>query len=346
MILGEIPIIDIIFPARFEDVDFTHPLYGLETNFFSSHPRPIPRYQNLLKPFTILVWILIMATIVLVTFLFRILIGSLAPVRPPKSTLDTVYGHSWLFSWAAMMRQDNVEQISRHLVPFRSARTLVVFWFAFCFIISNAYICNLRAFLVAIDYEKAVDNAQDVLDQNRRFFVPSGTGIEYEVFHSKASVYLKLAARVQEQQTFFRFVRGWLPPDTEDEVTSAGAVGAFPKLAIMTRFSEAKKKTGRMPVRISKEHAFYFHIGYLLPKFALWKNRLNLQLMTFTERGIYDKLTLDYMPEINDKEVTDDDDKERAFTLEHLMGAYLVLGIGYFISIFSIFIENLSSRKQ
>ena len=37
-----------------------------------------------------------------------------------------------------------------------------------------SYECNLRAYLVSVDYEKPLDSEKDVLDMGRRLYLPRG----------------------------------------------------------------------------------------------------------------------------------------------------------------------------
>ncbi len=58
------------------------------------------------------------------------------------------------------------------------AHVLLLVWSVFVVVVTLAYSCNLRAFLVAIDYERAIDSGQDILDLDRKLYIPWGkTGI-------------------------------------------------------------------------------------------------------------------------------------------------------------------------
>ena len=43
------------------------------------------------------------------------------------------------------------------------------------FILLSSYECNLRAYLMSVDFERPVDTDQDMLDQKVKFYLPLGT---------------------------------------------------------------------------------------------------------------------------------------------------------------------------
>ena len=64
----------------------------------------------------------------------------------------------------------------------RSFQTLFGAWLLFTFIVSSAYSGNLNAFLVAVDYEDAVDTGTDILRSGRRSLVEKATYICMQLF--------------------------------------------------------------------------------------------------------------------------------------------------------------------
>ncbi len=50
-----------------------------------------------------------------------------------------------------------------------------MFWFIFVFLILTSYNCNLRAYLLAVDYEAPMENEEDLINQKRILNLPSGS---------------------------------------------------------------------------------------------------------------------------------------------------------------------------
>lgn len=60
------------------------------------------------------------------------------------------------------------------LVTSPSIRVMVAFWSTMTMLITFAYQCNLRAYLVTTDYAKPIDSVQDVLNMGTDFYIPIG----------------------------------------------------------------------------------------------------------------------------------------------------------------------------
>ena len=56
-----------------------------------------------------------------------------------------------------------------------SSNTLMIFWMVFSLVILIAYECNLRANIIATDYEKPIDSEDDLVTQNKRLHFYAGT---------------------------------------------------------------------------------------------------------------------------------------------------------------------------
>ena len=69
---------------------------------------------------------------------------------------------------------DVTDKLSAVFRPSPSATVLVTAWFWFCLVMSLAYFCNLRAFLVTVDYERAIDSGADILELDRKLYLPLG----------------------------------------------------------------------------------------------------------------------------------------------------------------------------
>ena len=220
-----------------------------------------------------------------------------------------------------------------------------MFWSVFCLIISSAYTCNLRAFLVATDFEKSIDGPRDLLDSGIQFYLPEGTSLVESVRSSPFDDHQELFKLTQSKNTFFRISRGWLPEDLEQEMLEKGGALIFPKDPVRMRFPTFEKKFGEMPFRISKQVGFSYHTGFLVAKFCPWKEDFNRVLSVLVERGFFKKLKRNYMSQ---KILLQDLDKDsiapREFTNDHLLGAWYLLSIGIGASFLTFLIER-SQRK-
>ncbi len=66
-------------------------------------------------------------------------------------------------------------RFSSHSCSNLSLNAFLTCWLAYCLFVLAFYECNLRAHLMAKTYEKPVESEQDILDLNKRLFLPRGT---------------------------------------------------------------------------------------------------------------------------------------------------------------------------
>ena len=55
---------------------------------------------------------------------------------------------------------------------------LAMFWMVFAFFVVQSYECNLRAYLIAVDYEDPINGNEDLLRTGHRLFLPRGTNFD------------------------------------------------------------------------------------------------------------------------------------------------------------------------
>ena len=73
-----------------------------------------------------------------------------------------------------------------------SLQLLFASWGLFALIVTAAYSGNLNAYLVTIDYERAIDSGQDILDLKRNFFLPESNALYNIIATSPYQVYQDL----------------------------------------------------------------------------------------------------------------------------------------------------------
>ena len=104
-------------------------------------------------------------------------------------------------------------------------------WPNYCRTWIKLRIYEFRAFLVAIDYQRSVDSARDIIELGLKFYLPegtkpsyfvaifysnkaenAGTSLEHDIRTSPFDDHQLLYKRTVEKNTYFRIFRGWLPP--------------------------------------------------------------------------------------------------------------------------------------
>ncbi len=69
-------------------------------------------------------------------------------------------------------------------ITFRPSPTAVLLsnaWLWCSLLLTMAYQSNLRAFLVAVDYERAIDSSRDIIELDAKLYLPKGRYILYSI---------------------------------------------------------------------------------------------------------------------------------------------------------------------
>ncbi len=152
-------------------------------------PRPLTPYFNLLRPFSPLVWALVVASVIgcLVFFLVYFAITG-----PPNSTAN----HVW-FSFRDTVGSILGQGTNKYFLVFAflpniscfsgsdfpTTRSLVYFslafvWLNYVSLVLKAYGCNFRAYLIQVDYEKSIDSDKELQEMGKSlYFTANGAQV-------------------------------------------------------------------------------------------------------------------------------------------------------------------------
>lgn len=72
--------------GRYMAVDYSVMMYTIETNFISTFPKPTPPYENLLKPFSLYLWVCLIMTLAVLTIVL-VAIGKWHEDQPVEKIL-------------------------------------------------------------------------------------------------------------------------------------------------------------------------------------------------------------------------------------------------------------------
>ena len=96
-------------------------------------------------------------------------------------------------------------------------------WVLFVLVIQTSYECNLRAYLMKVDFETPVDSEQDLLDKGWKLWLPKGGVFEYMFIISPKEALRKVGHQVIDNEQFFFYdQQGLTPIDLEKRIISEG----------------------------------------------------------------------------------------------------------------------------
>ncbi|XP_055941762.1 glutamate receptor ionotropic, delta-2-like [Argiope bruennichi] len=309
-----------ITPERLAAADFLP--YGVEENSFATkRPRFLPRVSFYTLPFDNLVWILILCTILIMPFLFKVLLHMKKAFRKLfLKMLGIILG-----------QQTNIE-------PKRSKdRILMGVWIFFAFIIASSYRSVLLSCMTVPLYELDIRTIKDLADALRegRYTASYGEGsVDRELLMQSLDESLREIGKYIVPQNWLIDNNIVVAPTN---ISNYHAVFG-PRFFFLLEYGEEPYTSKR----IFKETISFWNVGLAVRKQFCCKKQLTKQIAMIINTGIYEKI---YQEELfktrinfNWKEV--EHSKITALSMSDLLGVFVLLGAGYCIALFGFLLEK------
>lgn len=103
-----------------------------------------------------------------------------------------------------------------------SLRLVLSFWLFFAFALHSIYSSNLNAYLVAIDYERAIDTEKDILHLERDLYLPLSSALYTAVATSPLAIHQTLLRGTLAANKLYNVYRGWITRQTEMDIIDTG----------------------------------------------------------------------------------------------------------------------------
>ncbi|TRY75000.1 hypothetical protein TCAL_04945, partial [Tigriopus californicus] len=293
--------------GRYLAVDYSVMMYTIDTNFIATYPKPTPPYENLLKPFSAYLWVCLIFTLVVLSTVL-VAIGRYLEQQPMEKIITLPF--------MSLVEQNIPDSRFKSKV----SKFLIGLWYLTVFFILSGYSCNLRAFLVATEYEKPIDTAEDILALHKEFFLPLGTSLEFSIVNSPKKVYQKL----HDISKGFYLENGWLSPPVEKSLLASKGVIIFPKEPVQMQFDTFQKAFGYQPFR----------------------NDVNVILGQLTNMGFVEKLKREYYPvgSLIEGDENRDNGQIRPFGFQHFYAGFICLGVGLALASIAFLVEMAKLR--
>ncbi len=141
----------------------------IEQNFYfiSRMPRVLENSHGFLLPFSKLIWITIITSLLCLSimFYFTYTLYSLPEfLYAGLHKKETSSLNFFLYTFCKIAEPDPLPWFT---CKWSTGKLLTFMWSMYCLLIIFFYNCNLRAHLSAVDYEKTIDNANDVIQHGK-----------------------------------------------------------------------------------------------------------------------------------------------------------------------------------
>ncbi|XP_037776832.1 ionotropic receptor 21a-like [Penaeus monodon] len=315
--------------VRARYITFSIPYDYERACFLTPSPRELPRWMALTFPFTLYVWLLLIVTVASLV-VFVPLFGKVMLLEEFAGDLNTLSG-TFLYITALFCNQATI-------LPSRTPmQVMAAFLIMSGFITTVFYSSNLKAFMMVKVVEQPYTSIQQIVESDYK--VGGFSDFWRAIFDESSNENVKKLG-----QKFFSFF-----PDITPYLTRVASrqVVLLENTQHLTYLQESylTNRIGESPVRLMLEECINpFGIGALLRRNSPLKDNVDMAILRMREAGLVDK----YFEEVLLKEHREDHNIDNveynngetaigqgviALTLEHLQGAFLVLGLGLFAAL-------------
>ncbi len=145
--------------------------YEGNTHFISRMPKILESNFGFLLPFSLTIWITVIMTLLCLSLMFYITYCLYDIPELLYAGLHIKETSSFNFFLYTVSKLTEPDPLPWFTSKWSTGKYLTFLWSLFCLLITFFYNCNLRAHLSAVDYEKPVDNAHDVIQHGKRLWL-------------------------------------------------------------------------------------------------------------------------------------------------------------------------------
>ena len=141
----------------------------------SRAPRPKLSFGNIVKPFSLLIWLCIFGSLGVLCVVFVLIYKTYTSISKSFIAKEDTYVNFLLFTFCKISEPEPLPWF-RHGIAGQLSVFLWTLMSLFCIFF---YVSNLRAVMVTVEYEKPIDTLQDVVDNGQRVWI-ARSYIEHE----------------------------------------------------------------------------------------------------------------------------------------------------------------------
>ncbi|TRY80814.1 hypothetical protein TCAL_09276 [Tigriopus californicus] len=267
-------------------VEFPHYTYDLDMFICAKQPEALPSYWNLLRPFPVLVWIFSLVSIALV---WATLVWGSWLYNPNLNLSGVVF--QWLFATLFL------QSFPWRFNVFKATKVLIPLWLIFILFLDFFYESNLRAHLIAIEYDKPVDTVQDLLDRGMALYLPRFTGFVGNFKSSTNPAYRELSLMYEKRDLAFDYDANGIPSyDDELKIYQQGDALIINDIMATAAFPEFQRRhNGTLPYQLSKTKILAGFGSIIVPHKAPYLRDLQRIIAILNDSGITQHLMNGYI---------------------------------------------------
>eukprot|EP00095_Tigriopus_kingsejongensis_P003390 maker-scaffold1299_size49759-snap-gene-0.13 protein:Tk03390 transcript:maker-scaffold1299_size49759-snap-gene-0.13-mRNA-1 annotation:"hypothetical protein L798_03054" len=213
---------------------------------------------------------------------------------------------------------------------------LILWFYFYSLFICFFYTSTLLAIIVAHEYERPINYAQDALDRGAHVHLPHFLTVsrpDYSYFHLSPEEIQAVTLMSIRQGNIFNYF-DWGSETPKFVLEDARATGAV-YLASGVKTASSKMYSSKAKgMHVSEQGTEYgLQLTFLLPKYAPWLPRVSQVMSWVVDSGIIDKFAR------VDKPPKPQDMGPIRISLDHMTALLILLAVGYFCAILCFLLE-------
>ncbi len=267
----------LVYP-RFVAIDYCL-TYSLDVHYLSAKPEKISTLWNLAKPFHRDLWLTMVVSMAVIIAAFMFL---------NRSTVDPIERGFVVFG--VICNQSVTKRCMKQ------GRLLTGFWLFAAYFLMAAYECNLRAYLMSVDVETAIDTELDILDQGRRLYLPKGSFFVRQFKESPYEAQSQLFKTILKEGLFESYVNGFPRFEFEKEMISKKYIFVSGRNMQMSFYDTIIRRHGRQPFHMSKLPIKFglLNAGIAIAKNSMYKPHFDSLISRLKAGGITEHIIRTY----------------------------------------------------
>ncbi|XP_066975393.1 glutamate receptor-like isoform X1 [Macrobrachium rosenbergii] len=316
-------------PERYRDFDLSVAYYNEGFGMVLEIPRPLPRWRNILQPFSFDVWLAIIISLFAIIFLYHtanfknqssLLLNSISISQSLLAKSMTTVPESWKF------------------------RNFLLIWWVAAWIIELSWICNLIAVLTIPTFPVKIQMKEELATSKYRLcmldygeFVASSLKTSNETTLSALGRKLDLVPLMTDWKYF-----------GHESCISKVIAGTH---AHSETFSYIKILYGRLNyssrVYVLQDQLYPSYLTFRFPKHTPWKYKFDIGMQRLYDSGLIELWVRRALEDFvrytaEDRSLSENE----ALNLEHLQGSFFLLAFGLLLAVLAVGGEVLSSSRK
>ncbi len=152
---------------HYKDMEMMYSHYEGNFHFISRMPNVLERFYGFLLPFSLSIWVTTIFSLLCLSIMFYITYSAYTIPEMSHAGLHIKETSSLNFFLYTLSKLTEPDPLPWFTSQWSTGKLLTFIWSLYCLLMTSFYNCNLRAHLAAVDYEKPVDNANDVIQQGK-----------------------------------------------------------------------------------------------------------------------------------------------------------------------------------